>query len=103
MSTNKLFINILIIGLFLIIGLPSIYKVAWRHQIAQYTVMEKMVIEKAEDCYYKKECKNAKITLKELYEKKYLKEKLVDPKSKEEYSDESYVMVSKKESTFHLQ
>ena len=103
MSINKLFINILVIGLFLIIGLPSIYKVAKRHQVAQYTVLEKMVIEKSEECYYKKDCKNTKVTLKELYEKKYLEEKLADPKSKEEYSEDSYVMVSKKGSTFHLQ
>lgn len=102
MSTNKFFLNALLVGLFLVIGIPSIYKVVQQHQKAIYTVNEKLIIEKAKECYYKKECTDNKVTLSELYEKKYLTDTIVDPKSKEEYDKLSYVLIEKEKSTFYL-
>ena len=102
MSINKISLNILVIALILIIGIPSIYKVVKHHQNAIYEVNKKLAIEKAQDCYYKKDCLNKKITLKELYDKKYIENRLVDPKTKEEYSEDSYVLINKKESIFYL-
>ena len=102
MSTNKLFINILVIGIFLIIGIPTIYKVVQHHKNAVYEVNEKLIIEKAKECYYKKECTENKVTLKELYDKKYITDTIVDPKSKEEYNELSYVLIEKEKSTFYL-
>jgi len=102
MSINKFSINALAIGLFLIIVIPTIYKVVQRHQQAIYEVNEKLIIEKAKDCYYKKDCPENKVTLKELYEKKYLKDTIIDPKSKEELNEMSYVLIEKEKSTFYL-
>ncbi len=102
MNINKLSFNILLIAVFLILCVPTIYKVVKHHQESSYVVSEKLAIEKAKECYYKKDCALTKVTLKELYDKKYITEKLVDPKTKEEYSDQSYVLITKEESTFHL-
>ena len=62
----------------------------------------KLIIEKAESCYYKNDCTSKKVTLKELYDKRYINERIVDPKTKEEYSEDSYVLITQKKSTFYL-
>jgi hypothetical protein len=83
------------------VSIPTFYKVISENHRKLYIVTEKLVIEAAEKCYYDDKCKNTKITLKELYENNYLKDKVINPVTKEIYSDNSFVQLKKVDSTFN--
>ena len=63
------------------------------------SVEEKYIIEAAKKCKIEKECNNDTITLKELYDLKYL-EKQVNPVTKEYYSEDAYVTLKNNEYVF---
>ena len=90
MKINKIIIISSIIVIILIIGIPTTYKVIKNHNQNLYKVVEDKIIEKAKECYYAEKCLDEKITLKELYDNKYL-DKVSDPITKEYYNDKSYV------------
>ena len=90
MKTNKIIVISSIIIIILIIAIPTTYKVIKNHNKNLYKVVEDKIVEKAKACYYDQKCLNEKITLKELYDNKYL-DKVSDPISKEYYNENSYV------------
>lgn len=92
MTTNKLIVYITIIFIILIIGIKSFNKVISKNHENLYIVTEKLILESAERCYLKKEC-NKKVTLKDLYEKKYLHKLVMDPVKKSLYNEKSYVVI----------
>ena len=83
-KTNKLNKIILIIffAVLTLLAIFTIYKLNKRHEDKLYDVLYSEIKYAAKNCYLKKECEN-NITLKELYEKKYL-ETQYDPITKEE-------------------
>lgn len=96
---NKWIISTTIIIIFgLIIGVTS-FKVVNKHNDKLLLVEEKYIIEKAKECKMEKKCNNDNITLKELYDLKYL-EKQVNPVSKEYYSLDAYVTLRNNEYVF---
>lgn len=96
---NKWIISTTIIIIFgLIIGVTS-FKVVNKHNDKLLLVEEKYIIEKAKKCKMEKKCNNDNITLKELYDLKYL-EKQVNPVSKEYYSLDAYVTLRNNEYVF---
>ncbi len=96
---NKWIISTTIIIIFgLIIGVTS-FKVVNKHNDKLLLVEEKYIIEKAKECKMEKKCNNDNITLKELYDLKYL-EKQVNPVSKEYYSLDAYVTLKNNEYVF---
>lgn len=96
---NKWIISTTIIIIFgLIIGVTS-FKVVNKHNDKLLLVEEKYIIEKAKKCKMEKKCNNDNITLKELYDLKYL-EKQVNPVSKEYYSLDAYVTLKNNEYVF---
>lgn len=96
---NKWIISATIIIIFgLIIGVTS-FKVVNKHNDKLLLVEEKYIIEKAKKCKMEKKCNNDNITLKELYDLKYL-EKQVNPVSKEYYSLDAYVTLRNNEYVF---
>lgn len=96
---NKWIISTTIIIIFgLIIGVTS-FKVVNKHNDKLLLVEEKYIIENAKKCKMKKKCNNDNITLKELYDLKYL-EKQVNPVSKEYYSLDAYVTLRNNEYVF---
>ena len=98
-SMNKWIISTTIIIIFgLIIGVTS-FKVVNKHNDKLLLVEEKYIIEKAKKCKMEKKCNNDNITLKELYDLKYL-EKQVNPVSKEYYSLDAYVTLRNNEYVF---
>ena len=98
-SMNKWIISTTIIIIFgLIIGVTS-FKVVNKHNDKLLLVEEKYIIEKAKECKMEKKCNNDNITLKELYDLKYL-EKQVNPVSKEYYSLDAYVTLRNNEYVF---
>lgn len=90
MNTNKVSIISTIIAITLIIGIPTIYKVVNNHFDSLNKVVEKQVIEKAKSCFYNGICLNEKILLKELYDLGL--EKVSNPRTKEYYNENSYVL-----------
>lgn len=98
-SMNKWIISTTIIIIFgLIIGVTS-FKVVNKHNDKLLLVEEKYIIEKAKECKMEKKCNNDNITLKQLYDLKYL-EKQVNPVSKEYYSLDAYVTLKNNEYVF---
>ena len=98
-SMNKWIISTTIIIIFgLVIGVTS-FKVVNKHNDKLLLVEEKYIIEKAKKCKMEKKCNNDNITLKELYDLKYL-EKQVNPVSKEYYSLDAYVTLRNNEYVF---
>ena len=96
---NKWIISTTIIIIFgLVIGVTS-FKVVNKHNDKLLLVEEKYIIEKAKKCKMEKKCNNDNITLKELYDLKYL-EKQVNPVSKEYYSLDAYVTLRNNEYVF---
>lgn len=98
-NMNKWIIFATIIIIFgLIIGVTT-YKVVDNHNDKLLLVKEKYIVETAKKCQIEKKCNNDTITLKELYDLKYL-EKQINPVTKEYYSEESYVTLKNNEYVF---
>lgn len=88
----------IVIILGLVIGVTT-FKVVKMHNNKLLLVEEKYIIEKAKKCINEKKCNNDAITLKELYELKYLN-KQVNPVTKEYYNEESYITLKDNEYIF---
>ena len=99
MNRNKFIINVTVIGIVLIIIIPTTYTIIKNYNNRLITVTTKRIIEAAEKCVKEEKCDNKEITLKELYEKKYLK-KESNPITKEYYNENSYIKVENKEYKF---
>lgn len=91
MDKNKVIIYTTIIALIFIIGCPTIYKVVKNHHNKLTTISEKRIIEAAKKCWNEDKCTNDTITLKDLYNNKYLK-KQSDPITKKYYSESSKII-----------
>ncbi len=91
MNINKISVIVSIVLIILIISVPTFYKVVKNHVDNLYLVVEDKIIESARKCYLEDKCLNEKITLKELYDNNYL-DKVIDPISKEYYSESCYVL-----------
>lgn len=91
MSRNKIIINFTVAAIVLIILIPTIYNIAKKHNDRVISVTEKRIQEAANNCYLDNICLNEKITLKELYDNKYL-EKESNPITKEYYNETCYVI-----------
>ena len=100
MTTNKIVIFTAVIAIIIIITVPTFYKVVKENHRRLYVVNNKLVTEAAERCYYEGKCSDKKITLKELYQNKYLTDEIIDPVTKAVYNDASYILINEKDSTF---
>ena len=97
MNTNKIVIYVTIIAITLIISIPTFYKVININQQRLNEVNEKLVTENAFRCYYEAKCQNKVVTLNELYNLGYITTDIVNPKTKEIYSKDSFVEISQNE------
>ena len=75
-----------IAGISLIILLISAYKAEKNHEEKLYHVLHSKIKEAALECYLEEKCLG-KITLQDLYQKKYLN-KVFDPVTKEELNND---------------
>ncbi len=87
---KKHLIYLTILAVSSIVIIPTIYKVITDHQAKLYDVVEKEITEAAEKCWNKKECTTDEITLKILYDLKYL-EKQSNPINKKVYDEDSII------------
>ncbi len=91
--------KIIPLTIFIILGMiiaPTIYKINRKHQNDLISVLENEIEYQSLKCYKEDNCDNI-ITLKDLYEKNYITEKLVNPNTKKYYSEESYINLETKE------
>ncbi len=91
--SNKKVVIITILIIVSMIVVPTIYKIYKNYNNELIEVMEKEFIYQAKKCYNAGDCKNKKVYLKDLYDAKYLKDKLTNPINKKYYTDKSYVNV----------
>lgn len=93
--------KIIIITIFTIMGMiivPTIYKIYQNHNANLIRVVEQEFKYYAKNCYNENNC-NEIVYLKDLYEKKYLTEKLTNPLSKKYYDEKSFVNLTTNEIT----
>ena len=93
---NKKVIGLTIAILAGIMIIPTIYKIHEEHNRRLLLVVEKEFHYYAKQCFYKDDCGSI-VTLGELYDLKYLEEKLTDPVTKRYYNEDSYVDLEKNE------
>lgn len=93
MTKNKIWVYLTILIVFLIIAIPTTYKVVKKHneRLLKNTIGN--IVNAAKDCYYNNSCVDSNITLKELYEKTSLNP-ISNPLTKKIYNENSYVRVS---------
>ena len=88
MNKKVIIITIAVIAGMIII--PTIYKVHMEHNEHLLEVVENEFHYYAKECFLNDECTNT-VTLKELYDKGYMEEKLTNPINKKYYDEESNI------------
>jgi hypothetical protein len=90
-------INIALIFIaFLLFLVPSVFFLLKQHYDSMYLVVEKKVIEAAQNCHAEDKCLSSTITLEELINKGYI-DKVYDPISKELINTKSYINLDNNE------
>ena len=94
-SISKKYIVFITIGIiFIIIAVPTVYKIIKNYNNKSYLVVEKRIIEATQKCYNEKKCKGKEITLETLYKYKYL-DTQVNPVTKKKYDSSLKIKKSK--------
>lgn len=91
--------QVITLTIFVILGMiivPTIYKIYKNYNNNLILVVEKEFLYQAELCYKENKCSEL-VYLKDLYDNKYLEEKLTNPTNKKYYKDDSYVKIETKE------
>ena len=84
---NKRYLILLALAiLFVIVAIPTTYKIIKNYNKKSYLVVEKKITEAAKKCFNEEKCTGDKTTLKELYDNKYL-DVVVNPVTKKMYDD----------------
>ena len=94
-SNTKLNIILIVVAIALFI-IPALAFIIGNHYRNLDLVIEKYVVEKANDCFNEGNCTNNVITLQELIDKKYI-DKLYNPKTKELINLNSYIDIETNE------
>lgn len=90
MNKRKISILMCIIGLIIIIVVAVVVELNKEQKLKEYEFAIKTIENAANDCVSDKKCNSGKITLKELYDKKYLKRQ-INPNTNEYFNEQSYV------------
>lgn len=99
---NKKIILIISCVIISVIVITSIIKVSMNHSEKLYDSTVSKIIETAKRCYNEEKCLSNKITLKELYDLKYL-DQMSNPKTKEIFNENSYVVIENNEGKFKVE
>ena len=95
-SMNKKVIIITIAVIAGMILIPTIYKIHENHNHKLIQVVEEEFHYYAKECYLSDECSST-VTLKDLYDKGYLNNKLTNPINKKYYDEKSSINLDTKE------
>lgn len=97
-NKNKTILFLTVIATILIVALPTILKISERHDERMYIAASRKVLESAETCYRDQVCKEKQMTIGDLKKIGYLKEEVVNPRTKT-YFEDNMIMV---EDNFHV-
>ena len=87
-NMNKRYIILISIAIiFAIIAIPTGYKIIKNYNSKSYLVVEKKIIEATKKCFNEEKCSGEEITLKDLYDNKYL-DVMVNPVTKKIYDED---------------
>ncbi len=96
---NTKIISLTIAIIFIMILIPSSYKVYLEYQDNLITVTEKRIVEAAIKCKKENLCTSDTVSLKFLYENSYLEEEF-NPITKEYYNENNYITLNPDEYQF---
>lgn len=96
---NKVVISFTVVIIFLMIFIPTFNKVKEDKTNSYLTVLKNKIIYAAQECWNHDLCKNDKLTIKELYNSGYLATPQVNPKTKENLNEDSYIVRNNNELT----
>ena len=92
-NTKVIVLTVAIIAGMIII--PTIYKVHVQHNEKLILVVENQFAYYAKECYLNDAC-GSNVTLKDLYDKGYLEDKLTNPITKKYYDEASFINLDTK-------
>ena len=98
MVKKKISFWVILMSLIIILVIFAGYKNVQNHFAKEYKVVNNKILESAKECFLKNDCEGI-ITLKDLYDKKYL-DIQVDPKTKENIDDTICIIFDKNETKF---
>ncbi len=99
---SKIIIGVLIIATISIVFFASYKRIYKDHQEKLVKVLTRKVEEAGKKCFLEKQCSGQEVTIKELKEKGYLKEELVNPLTKEVINENLKVTYKDKECYFKI-
>ena len=91
MDHNKIIIYLTIIAIIVVITIPTLIKVQANYKEKMYASTISTIETAATKCVNDGLCMEDEITLKELYDNKYL-DRVVNPTNKEYFKDSSYLI-----------
>lgn len=94
MSKNKIIAFVTVIAAILIVVLPTIFKIYQGYEERTFQVAAKKILESASDCYKDGVCINQIMTIDELKKTGYLKEDVINPRTRT-YFEGSLKMIEK--------
>jgi hypothetical protein len=86
MEKKKFNITYILVLFLIILLIVGAYKSLNEHYKKEYLVVNNKILEAAKECYLNTDCEG-EITIKDLYEKKYL-DPVIDPRTKENISED---------------
>lgn len=101
MVQNKVIFYLTLVGIVLIISIPTIEKIQEKHLERLMKVEVLQIKEQAMNCYLNNECKAERINLKELIDKNYLI-RGIDPRTNEYFKDDDYVTINDNKAELHI-
>lgn len=91
MNNNKLALLLTLLGFILIIIIPVLFNINKDYKNKLYNSTVDKIIIGAKKCYLEEKCTNDSVTLKVLYQYKYL-DKVINPINKEYFNEDSVII-----------
>ncbi len=98
MVKKKINFLFIIISALIVLFIAGAIKTLNNHHEKEYLVVNSKILQKAKECYLKGDC-TGEITLKDLYDKKYL-DIQIDPVTKENMNDNTCIKYENDEALF---
>ena len=96
---NRYVIFLTLIINLIIVGGGVVYNIYTTHQNEAEIVVQKEFSYEAKKCYNMGVCPNKIVYLSDLYQNKFIEDKLINPQNKKYYAEDSFIDLEKNEIT----